>query len=991
HVTIDMQAGVNEPLASPLTLTSTVAPRPPLAAGQAATLSFVATNSGVGPATAVVVEAPLPAQLDYQPGSTQRDGVAVPDIVTPAEEGVPEAAPPAAPASPLQAGFDLGTLEPGASTTITYAATTKVPVASAADLVSSTIRSTENPAPAAANGPKAVDMAALADAIRALPEVRAAQPFGLVDLPPGSVTVGDKALDASVKVVGVDPRYAQDLPLVGFSGGEFTRGTAFVSPAVAQRGAGPGSTLSIRIPGTPAAPNSESTAFTVPVGAVADLSGADQLFASRAEDSLGDFVSAPFVVGVDLGMFQRQVLPAVRVDAGSAVPAVSEAPVLEVHVELDRGGLDSDPAAARRSTAGVRRSIERIVPGEVTVIDNLSVGLERARTDTSLAKVLFMALGLPGALLAGYLAFYGGTLLAEAERRERALLRARGFTPLALTRAVAYQAAAIAVLGSVIGAALALAAAGVLFPPEVDPGNPALAFGVGAIVSIVVTVLAIYLPARRALLGDVTSARQEVVAAERPGWLRVRLDLWLLVAAVVVSVVFVLLGGLKPKPGAVEESVAKSFYILLAPWCLWLGGVLLAARIFLGVSRRVGARTSSPDFRHHLVRRTMARSVTRRPAVVSAGIVMVSLAVAFGVSLAIFVATFRDQQQADARFVVGSDVRVTVSPGQQLPTDVEQRLRVPGVDAVTAVAQVPDAVLGSEKLLFAAVDPATFADVAGLSPGFFTEGSPDEAMKALAEDPNAVIVDRETADTFNVGLGDTIKLQVPSPALGQPTLLPLTVVATVIQFPGFPTGLDFVGNLDTYRQATGAVAPSYYLLRTDGSAATDARVAAELTRSLGADVPARISTTAEVGNPDQSSIAGLSLTGLGRVEGFYMVLIASLGIVIFVAMLLTQRNTERAVMRALGLARRPLRSIMLGEASIVAAVSVVVGSVIGVPMAYMFVQVLRRIFVVPPTLSVPPSLGLLLVGLLAVTVAISAAILSVSARRLKLVELLRTE
>ena len=111
-----------------------------------------------------------------------------------------------------------------------------------------------------------------------------------------------------------------------------------------------------------------------------------------------------------------------------------------------------------------------------------------------------------------------------------------------------------------------------------------------------ITVLAIYLPARRALLRDVTEARQEVVAAERPGWLRVRLDLWLLVVAAVVSVAFVVLGGLKPAPGAVEESVAKSFYILLAPWCLWLGGVLLAARIFLGVSRRAGAKTSpSPD------------------------------------------------------------------------------------------------------------------------------------------------------------------------------------------------------------------------------------------------------------------------------------------------------------------------------------------------------------------------------------------------------------
>ncbi len=495
-----------------------------------------------------------------------------------------------------------------------------------------------------------------------------------------------------------------------------------------------------------------------------------------------------------------------------------------------------------------------------------------------------------------------------------------------------------------------------------------------------------------------TAARQEVVAAERPGWLRIRLDLWLLVTAAVVSLAFVVLGGFEPTPGAVEESVAKSFYILLAPWCLWLGGVLLAARIFLGVTRRAGAKTMkaapdsrSLDFRQHLVRRTLARSVTRRPAVVSAGIVMVSLAVAFGVSLAIFVATFRDQQQSDARFVVGSDVRVTVSPGQPLPPDIDQRLRVPGVEGVTAVAQVPDAVLGSEKLMFVAVDPATFADVADLSPGLFTEGSPDGAMQALREDPTAVIVDQETADTFNVGLEDTIRLQVPSPALGQPTIVPLKVVATVVQFPGYPTGLDLVGNLDAYRQATGATTPSYFLLRTDGQPATDARVAAELERSLGTDVPARISTTAQVGNPDQSSIAGLSLTGLGRVEGFYMLLIASLGIVIFVAMLLTQRNTERAVMRALGLARRPLRSILLGEAAIVATVSVVVGTIVGVPMAFMFVQVLRRIFVVPPTLSVPPSLALLLLGLLVVTVGVSAAILSVSARRLKLVELLRTE
>jgi hypothetical protein len=58
----------------------------------------------------------------------------------------------------------------------------------------------------------------------------------------------------------------------------------------------------------------------------------------------------------------------------------------------------------------------------------------------------------------------------------------------------------------------------------------------------------------------------------------------------------------------------------------------------------------------------------------------------------------------------------------------------------------------------------------------------------------------------------------------------------------------------------------------------------------------------------------------------------------------------------------------------------------------MFAQILRRIFVVPPShLSVPPVVGLLLVGLLVVTVTVSAVIIAAAGRRLRLVELLRAE
>jgi putative ABC transport system permease protein len=946
----------------------------------------VATNTGSVPATAVVVEAPLAPQLGYVPNSTRRDGVVVPDVVAPvepAEEGPAE--PPPSPA-PLESGLAIGTLAPGASTTITYRAMVTVAVPTAAEVLAASIHSAEEPAPAEANGPTAVDLARLAERVRAEPEVQAAQPFGLVALPAGSVASGDRVLNQPVRVVAIDPDYAEAIPLVGFPRGAFSPGTAFLSPAAAQSlGAAVGSPLRLRVPGTP-----ETSALSVPVGAIADLSAAGQWFADRSEDDQGDFVSAPMVVGVDLRTFHQRVLPAIRLDSAAPVPAVADPPVLEVHAQVRREVLSANPQAARRTTIGIRRTIERAAPGDLTVIDNLTGSLDRARVDSILATILFMALGVPGALLAGYLAFYGGGLLAEAERRERALLRSRGFGPATLTRAVAYQAAGIAVLGSALGVALALATAATLFPADVEPGDPTLAIAVGVVVAILTTVLAIYRPSKRALLRDVTEARQAVADTERPGWLRARLDLVLLAVAAIISVAFVLLGGFEPNASAHEDSLALSFYLLLAPWCLWLGAALLVGRGFFAISRRMAGRTTA-DFSRHLVRRTLGRSVTRRPGIVAAGMVTVSLAVAFGVSLAVFVATFHDRQEVDARFATGSDVRVTIGAGQVLPADMDARLRVPGVTAVSPVAQVPDAVLGSESLEFAAIDPETFPTVAPLSSGFFTDTNAEDAMEALVDDPRAVLVDSETADDFNVDKGDVIRLLIPSPSLGAPVLVNLTVVGTLVQFPGFPTGLDFVGTLATYGQETGVVSPSYYLLRTDGTPETNERVSAAVTSALGSDVPARITTTASAANPDQTSIAGLSLTGLGRVEGFYMLLIASLGIVIFVAMLLVQRAGERAVMRALGLARRRLRAILLGEAVIVASVSTVAGAIIGVPMAYMFIQILRRIFIVPPRLSYPPALALLLVGVAVVTIAVAAAIVSVAVRRLRVVEFLRAE
>ncbi|MDQ6854099.1 MAG: hypothetical protein M3046_10500, partial [Actinomycetota bacterium] len=526
HVTVDMQAGANAPLASSLSLTASVSPRPPLDAGQPITVKMEATNTAPVPANAVLLDAPLPAQLGYRPGSTTRDGAPVADPAPSEETPTPTAS------SPMAGGLDLGTLPPGVSTTVTYTATALTPLTSAVDALGSTIRSAEEPAPAPANGPKAVDVAALAASMRRVSDVRAAQPFALVDLPARSIQVDGRVLDAPLKLVSMDPSYARDLPIVRFSGG-YEPGTALLSPAASQQlGAAAGATVQLSIPG-----RAPSSPLTMPVSSVADLTGADQVFASREPDRIGDFVAAPYVVGVDSATFQSQVLPALRVDAAAPVPTVKTPPVIEVHVQVARGTLTSDPGAAFVATRSVRRSVERAASGDVTVIDNVSANLQRARNDATLAKVLFIALGLPGAILAGYLAFFGGALLADTERRERALLRARGFAPLTLARGLGYQALAVAGLGTVIGLGISFAVGRVLFPSEFSPsgGGFVVSVALAVLVAVVTTLVAVYLPARRALLRDVTEARRAVAATSRPVWLRGRLDVVLLLVAGVIT------------------------------------------------------------------------------------------------------------------------------------------------------------------------------------------------------------------------------------------------------------------------------------------------------------------------------------------------------------------------------------------------------------------------------------------------------------------------
>jgi ABC-type antimicrobial peptide transport system permease subunit len=224
-------------------------------------------------------------------------------------------------------------------------------------------------------------------------------------------------------------------------------------------------------------------------------------------------------------------------------------------------------------------------------------------------------------------------------------------------------------------------------------------------------------------------------------------------------------------------------------------------------------------------------------------------------------------------------------------------------------------------------------------------------------------------------------------------MVPVTLhaVGIVKDFPGFAQGIDLVGNLAFYQSTTGISTVSVFLVHTsDPSPAAVAHVADLIRAGPGRSAPLLIETTAT--NRDQSSLTAVNLRGLGGLQAVYTALISAAAIGIFVFGLLLQRRKEYVTMRAIGIRMAQLWGLVFGEAAFVALASLLIGTITGAVMAYMFVKILAPLFTILPTsLTVPADQLATLVTLVLGGMALSVALAARSLRRLNPVELLREE
>ena len=984
-IPIDMQRVLADPLGNKVRLTQQIDPSR-LQPGQRGHVTLVLANNSSHPANEVVIrDEPIPP-LSYVPNSMTIDGSRMPDYggEFPLSQGE------------ANLGLNLGTVRPKSKVTLAYDVVADSAVESVPSLgPSASFSSREIGVPVKANTSEPRSLDELTRQIGQIPGVARAEPLSFVDLDPGSLSAGAKRLPEATRVFGLDNRYLEQDPSIRIVEGSYEPGSGLLSAEAARAlSIGPGGVVQIRVPGM-------SQPLSVLISGITDVSRAKSLFYSREGKRLEQFVYVRNSVIVAPEVFPKTIIPAFQNVATAPGTVLRSQPILEVDVFMEREPLDADPGTALAQTKAVADGVNAVALGQDVLIDNISNALQVARDDARTAKRMFVFLGLPGALLAAILTAYAGGVLASALRREQAILRIRGANRRHLLRMHALRTLALAAVGSVLGVALGLvSSAAVLSADALASASPVSLLAsalLGAGAGFLATGVALYAAGRRGITRQISDERAQL-ASRAPLWRLLGIDFLILAAAIGVEWYQRRHGGFEGVQGSVYfgRAVSLQLHLVIVPIGIWLGGVLVLGRI---VER--GFAFLPLPLRHRFgrpLRGLLTRSIRRRSWAAATAVIMVGLIVALGTSVASFSASYNQAKARDARFVVGSDVRVTPSPISALdhPPQYAEQLKVPGIQTATPVVYgLNNALLESENNEdagnMAAIDPAAFGQVAPLIDTDFLGTTAANAMDALQRQPGGVLLTEDLADTLDVDVGDSVQVLFARGTQDQ-KLSELTVIGLYQRLPGFPEGVDVLVNMQRQMQLIPSTNTTFFLAQTtDPSDATLDRVVAGLQEGPGSADALQIDTRATALDKDQSSLAALNIRGLLTLDSAYALAMAATAITIFVFGLLLQRRREYVTLRAQGMRIGKIRSLLVTESSGVVVIGAAVGVLVGAVMAYFLVTVLRPLFVLRPEVVLPRvDIAVLAALVLAVSVVASLAATTLI-RRLPPGELLRDE
>ncbi len=626
-------------------------------------------------------------------------------------------------------------------------------------------------------------------------------------------------------------------------------------------------------------------------------------------------------------------------------------------------------AAEGVSQQQLRDAAAEVLPEGVTartgddMVEDNEEGLQKILGFLNTFLLVFATVAM---VVGTYLIINTFSILVAQRSRELALLRAIGASRRQVNRSVLTEALVIGIVGSTLGLGIGfLLAQGLraLFGTigldlstaefSIEPRTVLVSYLVG----IGVTMVAAYLPARRASrIPPVAAMRDDVALPEASLRRRLIIGTVLLVAGI----------GLMIAGFQVENGTTGLTMIGVGMLSILVGVSLMSPVIGRPLVALLGA-TYRRTFGTvgQLAAQNSQRNPRRTAATASAlmiGLALVSLMSVLGASAS--ASTDKALKAAiTSQFIVSNVVGSPFSP------NIAEQIRdVDGIEAVAQFRQAPAEVKRS-RVFVGASDPD---DLAAASDFPVAVGS----MTDLAE--GAAIITPEAAEEQDLAIGDEFQMNFPSGPVD------LTVVGVFGVNASVPA--NYLVSLDTFEQAGLAPLDSFLFVEKTEAADADA-VRADVDEIL-KDLPTvTLQDPGEFAEQQKEQIDFFlniiyALLGLA-------VIIAILGIVNTLALSVIERTREIGLLRAVGLSRRQLRRMVRLESVIVA----VLGAVLGVLMGVAFGIALQRAIADEgiDVLAIPWDRLLVFVGLAALVGVLAAVLPARRAARLDVLRAISTE
>ncbi|HEV7460124.1 MAG TPA: ABC transporter permease [Solirubrobacteraceae bacterium] len=733
------------------------------------------------------------------------------------------------------------------------------------------------------------------------------------------------------------------------------------------------------------------------VSGIAVVTAGDKLF-QPLDPRAGPAAAQPpaDVVVMPIATFAQTLAPSLhaitQANAGSsAVPGAQQGIQWQVQVQVDQGQLGQSPSQALTQAEQLRRRAERSLPGQVQFVDNLAEQLTTASGDALYAEALYIMLAVPGALIALGLAYLAALGTVERDRRDLALLRARGASRRDLIALAGIESGVIGLLAGLVGAGLAFLATDTLVTGGIDASA-------GRVVVTILVCLALAvggaLVARLAATASVwrksvVAARRSAQRESRPLWQRLYLDVACLIASGLIYWLTASTGFSAVVNPDSNPTLSLSVYMFFAPALLWIGAALLLVRLRgrvlgrgLALMRRVLSRGKASDSSFILT------SAGRRGPAINRGLLAVGLLLAFGVNLGIFAATYNQQVNVDAQLTLGADVVATAPPGVAQQHNLASKVAgVPGVAATSAVEH-SYAYVGPDLQDTYGVNAATLGNATTLRDSYFIGDTAQGALARLRATPDGILVSKETIKDYSVVRGDLLRLRVLDRQTGKFHVVNFHVAGIVQEFPSAPKDSFMVANLSYLQAADHGGGPNVVFAKANGDPPAVASRVAAATGGEGTQVKNIRQQSAQT----VSSITTVDLSGVTSIERAFVILLAAAAMALLIALGMYERRREFATMAAVGASVREIAAYVWSEAAIVLVAATALAALLGWLLAEMLVAMLQHVFDPPPDhLAVPWGFLGGMFGAAALATLVAVVLAGRGLRRLPLGQLLRDE